>query len=187
MSEKWNQRYRQASDLPPVNPWLVHYRHLLPTKGTALDLACGLGQNSFFLAKHGLSVEGWDMSAVGIEKLEQQAKAQALEVTGRCIDATSPWPEAQFDLVYVSYFLQREVCPQIIKSLKPGGVLMYQTFNNLPLEGKPSNPKFLLAEGELLQLFADLTPLVYVDEGSHYALDNPHSMSGKALLIAKKQ
>ena len=186
MSDKWNQRYSQATDLPDVNPWLVKYSHMLPQQGTALDLACGLGQNAFYLAKQGLSVEGWDNSTIGIEKLQQYADDQTLKVVGRCIDATEPWPESQFDVVYVSFFLDREVCPQIINSLKPGGLLIYQTFNQVPLESKPSNPNFLLQEGELLSLFSELTPLVYMDEGEHYELDNPNSMPGKALLIAKK-
>lgn len=186
MSEKWNQRYQQATSLPEVNPWLIRYSHMLPQKGTALDLASGLGQNSFYLAKQGLKVEAWDISTVGIEKLQEQASKQSLGVTGRCLDATQAWPDAQFDVVYISFFLERELCPQIIKCLKPGGLLIYQTFNSVALEGKPSNPKFLLKEGELLRLFADLRPLVYVDEGEHYELNNPNSMPGKALLIAKK-
>ena len=186
MSEKWNQRYRQATDLPAVNPWLIRYSHLLPQEGTALDLACGLGQNSFFLAKQGLSVEGWDNSKIGIEKLQQYADEHSLKVVGHCIDATEPWPESQFDVVYVSFFLDREVCPQIVNSLKPGGLLIYQTFNQVPLDSKPSNPNFLLQEGELPSLFSELRPLIYIDEGEHYELGNANSMPGKAILIAKK-
>ena len=49
MSEKWNQRYAQATALPDINPWLYKFSHLIPHNGSALDLACGLGQNTFSL------------------------------------------------------------------------------------------------------------------------------------------
>jgi len=186
MSEKWNHRYAKASGIPAANPVLAFYRHLLPLQGQALDLACGLGQNSFYLSKQGLNVEGWDISQVAIDALNQHAQTNNLAVTGHCIDATQSWPEQEFDMIYVSAFLQRELCPQIITSLKPGGILFYQTFNQIPLEGKPSNPKFLLAENELLELFAGLTPLVYIDKQEHFNPQQQPSLAGKALLIAKK-
>jgi tellurite methyltransferase len=186
MSDKWNQRYAKATSLPSKNPWLATYNHLIPTKGHALDLACGLGQNSFYLEKHGLSVNSWDISQVAIDALNLHANTHNLAVTGHCIDITKHWPNQQFDVIYVSAYLQRELCPQIMASLKPGGILFYQTFNQVPLEGKPSNPKFQLAEGELLELFTGLSPLVYIDEQEHFNPQQQPSLAGKALLIAKK-
>lgn len=186
MSEKWNQRYAKAVGMPNANPILALYKYLIPIKGQALDLACGLGQNAFYLEKQGLNVSGWDISQVAIDALNAHAKAYKLTVTGHCLDATQSWPEQKFDMIYVSAFLERELCPQIMASLKPGGILFYQTFNQVPLEGKPSNPKFLLAEGELLDLFAGLTPLVYIDEQEHFDPQQQPSLAGKALLIAKK-
>jgi len=46
---------------------LTQNQHLLPSQGTALDLACGQGGNSQLLAKAGLDVLAWDSSAVAIE------------------------------------------------------------------------------------------------------------------------
>jgi len=186
MSDKWNQRYAKVSGIPKANPVLAYYQHLLPTQGQALDLACGLGQNSFYLEKQGLIVDSWDISQVAIDTLNEYAKTNMLAVTGHCLDATKSWPEQEFDMIYVSAFLERELCPQIMASLKAGGILFYQTFNRVPLEGKPSNPKFLLAEGELLDLFNGLTPLVYIDEQEHFDPQHQPNLAGKALLIAKK-
>ena len=56
MPERWNQRYSTVSALPEVSYGLQNNTHLLPKTGTGLDLACGLGQNSIFLTKHGLSM-----------------------------------------------------------------------------------------------------------------------------------
>ena len=190
MSEKWNQRYAQATSLPDINPWLYKFSHLIPHNGSALDLACGLGQNALFLAKHGLRVEAWDSSEVAIDAVNQYAKKHNLAVQGQCVDITQAWPTTGFDFICVSAFLERDICPQIITSLKPGGILFYQTFNQIALPGKPSNPDYLLQAGELLSLFKVLMPLVYWDEqdaytGQNKGQNNP-SLAGKALLIARK-
>ena len=71
----------------------------------------------------------------------------------------SPWPlpGEQFEVVVVTNYLNREIFPVIQESLKPGGVLIYETFM-LGNErfGKPSNPAFLLRPGELLECFKGL-------------------------------
>ncbi|MDP6969176.1 MAG: methyltransferase domain-containing protein [Gammaproteobacteria bacterium] len=186
MPDKWNQRYSKSNHLPKVNPWLSTYKHLLPTNGSALDLACGLGQNAFFLAKQGLNVQAWDISEVAIKAVNDYALRHRLEVKGSCLDVTQTWPASEFDLIYVSAYLQRNIYPQIISSLKPNGTLFYQTFNQIPLTGKPSNNNFLLQPGELLTLFSGLVPLVYLDEQELYLPDKYPSIAGQALLIARK-
>ena len=193
MSEKWDKRYQQTNDLPSYNPWLAYYRHLLPAKGHALDLASGLGQNAFYLAEQGVSVDAWDSSQVATDKANAYAKDKALSVEATCIDmCETQWSQARYDVIYVSYYLQREICPQIKDLLKPGGVLFYQTFNDVPYNAKSSNSKpssnaFLLKAGELLHLFGGLTPLVYLDsqENLQAAAGQP-DLAGKALLIARK-
>ena len=72
----------------------------------------------------------------------------------------SPWPlpGERFEAVVVTNYLHRRIFPQILRALKPGGVLIYETFM-LGNErfGKPSNPEFLLRPGELLEVCKDLT------------------------------
>ena len=186
MSDKWNQRYAQQNSLPATNPLLSEFSHLLPTDGSALDLACGLGQNAFFLAKHGLNLEAWDSSEVAIAAVNSHASMYGLTVKGRCLDVTQRWPASSFDLIYVSAYLQRDLCPQIVRSLKSGGILFYQTFNQVPLAGKPKNPNYLLQPGELLALFSDLLPVVYLDEQENHSANRYPSLAGKALLVARK-
>ena len=68
-----------------------------------------------------------------------------------------PWPlaEQQFDAVIVTNYLWRPLWPQILDSVRAGGVLMYETFGQgNAVYGKPSRPDFLLAPGELLQVCA---------------------------------
>jgi tellurite methyltransferase len=190
MAEHWNQRYTVPSELPQVSYGLQHYTHLIPSSGTGLDLACGLGQNSIFLTKHGLKMNGWDYATAGLEQMAYHCSVQKVEVNQQCIDLTiAPWPHQKFDLICVTAFLDRTLCPQILSHLKPGGILIYQTFNQVTdIAGetlsKPKRPQFLLAKGELLELFNDLEPLVYHDAQELAQLEHP--LAGKALLIARK-
>ena len=49
-------------------------------------------------------------------------------------------------------YLHRPLLPILVDSLEPGGVLIYETFaRGNERYGKPSNPAFLLAPGELLE------------------------------------
>ena len=190
MPERWNQRYSAPSELPEVCYGLQKNSHLLPKTGTGLDLACGLGQNSIFLTKHGLSMHGWDYSVAGIEQMKRHCGIQKVEVNQRCIDLTNtPWPSQTFDLICVTAFLDRTLCPQIVSHLNPGGILVYQTFNQVTdIEGenlnKPRREQFCLGAGELLTLFAELEALVYHDDQELAQLGHP--LAGKALLIARK-
>ncbi len=165
---RWDSRYKQATQAPAPAAVLTDNLHLLPTSGKALDLACGLGGNALWLAERGLTVEAWDCSAVALEKLQQMAGQRSLEITTRVADLDDTLPEAaSFDLIVVSSFLNRTLCPAIANALRPGGILAYQTFTQAQAVsglGGPSNPAFLLAPGELLCLFADLAPCVYREE-----------------------
>lgn len=190
LSERWNQRYSAITELPSVSYGVQNYAHLLPTSGTGLDLACGLGQNSIFLTKHGLSMHAWDYSELGLERMAGHCRDQKVEVNQRCIDlVNTPWPNQYFDFICVTAFLDRTLCPQIVSHLKPGGILLYQTFNQVTdIAGeslnKPRRTQFLLAKCELLELFSDLVPLLYHDEQD--LSQRQHPLAGKALLIARK-
>lgn len=222
MSDKWNKRYHKATALPAINPLLQQWQHLLPSCQPpqanqptfqqpikqhlrALDLACGLGQNAFYLATKGFVVDAWDSSSVAIKKVQDYAQQHSLAVRSRQVDfVQDDLSELEkgtcgaFDFVIVNAYLQRELCPQIIDWLKPNGVLFYQTFNQIKVGNKPSNSDFLLQPSELLRLFSPLLPLVYLDEqqaDEKQAVNSYHQNEhatqnhnfGKALLIAKKR
>jgi hypothetical protein len=58
----------------------------------------------------------------------------------------------------VFHFLFRPLAATIAAALRPGGLLLYETFTleQAALEWGPSNPEFLLAPGELPTLFSSL-------------------------------
>lgn len=169
LSAKWDRIYGQADvceSLPA--PVVSDNAFLLPKRGKALDLACGLGANACFLAAAGLEVEAWDVSAVALAKLEAFAVRERLPIHPQrlFIDANC-LVGRRFDVIVVSRFLDRTLNHAIIKSLTPGGLLFYQTFTQTKVSDQgPANPDYLLAEQELLTLFAPLRILYYRDNGS---------------------
>lgn len=187
LQKKWDQRYRQPPNHEPSSAQVLRENlHLLPKIGDALDLACGLGGNALMLAKAGLQVQAWDLSPVAVASLQSRLMGESgsLSATVRDVSANPPQP-ASFDVIVVSYFLDRTLTQPLCAALRPGGLLFYQTFVRdkvSPLG--PSNPDFLLAEGELLSMFAELRPRIYREEGR---LGNTtQGLRNEALFVGQK-
>ena len=129
--------------------WVERWAPLV-ARGTVLDVACGSGRHSqFFL--------GRNLEVVAVDREPQQIPGARFVQAD--LEDGSPWPlpGERFEGVVVTNYLNRELFPVIQESLKPGGVLIYETFM-LGNErfGKPSNPAFLLRPGELLECFKGL-------------------------------
>lgn len=164
IQKKWNARYKESHiNANSVAEVLLNSQSYIPSRGSALDLAAGLGGNALFLATKGLEVHAWDISPVAIDKLTARAIKQGLTLQTQARDCISHPPEANsFDLIIVSRFLEREICPAITAALKPGGILFYQTYTQAKQGGEgPNNPHFLLAKGELRELFSELEVIAY--------------------------
>lgn len=186
LRDKWDRRYREAdpADARPATV-LTANAELMPQRGLALDLACGLGGNAQWLARRGMAVDAWDLSPVAIAKLKAVSVQEGLAINPR-VESVAPrsLPRARYDLVVVSYFLDRILAPAIAESLRPGGLLAYQTFTRSPArEQGPSNPAFLLERNELLRLFENLTVVAYREEDEIGAGEN----RGQAWLLAQKR
>ena len=129
--------------------WVVRWAPLV-TQGTILDLACGGGRHAKFFLERNLKVIAVDRDAQDIPG------ARFIRAD---LEDGSPWPlpGERFEAVVVTNYLHRPLFPKILESLRPGGVLIYETFM-LGNErfGRPSNPEFLLRPGELLQAFAGM-------------------------------
>jgi len=186
-ASKWDARYRTAPAVTPQPARAVaQYAHLLPPRGKALEVACGLGGNALLLARLGLHTEAWDISAVAIERLRSLAQEQGLTLTATQRDVlVEPPAAAGYDVIVVTRFLDRSLCPALAAALRPDGLLYYQTFvQERVTDHGPGNPAFLLAPGELLQLFPGLLPLAYHDEGR--IGDPARGWRDEACLVAQK-
>jgi len=165
--DRWNEKYSQCSS--PVNQradeWLLEACAKIArstpgpkASGRAVDLACGRGQNAIWLARHGWTVDGIDISAAGLRAAEESATQSGCSVNWIEADLDDWCPVGKcYDLAIVFRFLDRVTIPRIITScLNPGGWLIYETFSaGLPGQSKSHirNPAFLLTPGELPELF----------------------------------
>ena len=159
---KWDAIYEKNVFSQPADV-LVENSFLLPKKGCSLDLASGLGANALFLAKKGLDVHAWDISSVALNRLKQNAQQKKLRVSVKqVLIQPKTMPKNTFDVIVLSRFLDRSLCNAIMESLKPDGLLFYQTYVREKIASNgPRNPEFLLARNELLQLFKALKLVVY--------------------------
>jgi len=186
IESKWDKIYSQKSAEPSASFVLIENQHLLPSCGTALDLACGQGGNARLLAERGLDVLAWDSSAVAIEQLAAAAKLNALSIDVQVRDIIeSPPQENSLDVLVVSFFLDRRLCSKLIDALRPGGLLFYQTYcQDKVSEQGPNNPDFLLSDNELLTLFSKMKVRVYREES--LLGDQQQGWRNQALLVAEK-
>jgi SAM-dependent methyltransferase len=150
-----------ASGTP--SQWLVENTTLLPPSGVALDVACGRGRNSFWLAARGFVVTAVDRDEDAIAAIRQEAAARQVAIEAGVLDLETGSPDlgtSRYDLILVVNYLHRPLFPRLLTALRPGGVLVYETFTRAQARrGKPSNPAFLLEPGELRARTAELTPL----------------------------
>ena len=152
----------QTADAQP-NQWLVANAGLLPVCGAALDVASGRGRNALWLAARGLAVHAIDRDATALASLRESAVRTHLAVDTESVDLetdTSPLDVSRYDLIVVVHYLHRPLFPHLVAALRPGGVLVYETFTSAQARrGKPTNPAFLLQPGELISLASGLTLL----------------------------
>lgn len=165
--ERWDAKYATkvvSKQLAP-DDWLIEQVRDLPP-GRALELCCGLGHNSIWLATQGWEVDAVDVSPVALERAAELAARHGVNVRWIAADLGEFMPaSAEYDLVVVFRFLERMQLPAIVeRALRPGGRLIYETFTLAHIARPDShlkNPAYALAPGELPRLFPQLTMLSY--------------------------
>lgn len=173
-------------DLSPPAAVLTRNLDLIQSHNLALDIACGKGSNALFLASLGISVHAWDISNIAVDYLAKEAGERDLDIQSKSIDITPDLlPCNIYDLVLNCHYLDRNLVPAIASTLKPGGLIFFQTFTIDKLANiGPDNPKFLLRSNELIEMFLEFEVLRYQD-GSKI-LDTEDPLCGRAFLIARK-
>jgi SAM-dependent methyltransferase len=158
---RWNERYRNQtnSSFESPRPFLIEVAHLLPDSGLALDVAMGLGGNASFLLARGLRVIGVDVSEVAVRRAK--TRLPALDAVVADLTRTALPPDA-FDVIVNFYYLDRTLWPMLRRTLKPGGLLVFETITRDMLALRPDmEPVYLLGPGELRAAFADWDVRVY--------------------------
>lgn len=159
---KWNQRF--ASDESYLgkrpSPFLLReiarIRKFAPGK-RALDMACGEGRNSVFLAKNGFEVTALDISEVGLAKAVKRAEKEGVVINFQRVDLDSYQFTESFDLIIIFNFLLRDLIPAALQALSPGGLLIIDTIMESPqLLSSHKNQEYFLLRGELSSIFKEL-------------------------------
>jgi len=171
----WNERYRtherRAEDLSAEpTPLLVSTASNL-APGKALDLACGAGRNSLWLAEHGWNVTAIDGASAAIEILQTRAAERSLKINAIVADLEKEEFEiepSRWDLIAMCYYLQRNLFEPAKRGLVPGGLLLCIVHITEP--GEDESP-FRLRPGELGKYFARWEILHYyegkADDAAH--------------------
>jgi SAM-dependent methyltransferase len=136
-----------------AEPFLLAMLARMP-RGIALDIAAGRGRNSLALARAGLRVVPIDFSVEAMRLLAATSRAERLAI----------WPvvanldnfhlkDESLDAIVNINFLDRALFPKFARALRPGGILIADTFLvDQAALGHPRDPRFLLAHGELRAL-----------------------------------
>jgi SAM-dependent methyltransferase len=136
-------------------------------RGPVVDLACGRGRHCIAAAEDGAHAVGVDRNPEFLAALRAAARERELRVEAIRADLEKP---AEIPLkpeccgsILVFRFLFRPLASRIEEALRPGGLLLYETFTVRQREFAtgPRNPAFLLAEGELPKLFPGLEVLEF--------------------------
>lgn len=165
---QWNGPREHApgdpfSGLGPSS-WLVENANLLPRSGQVLDLACGNGRHALLLASAGFPVHAVDRDEGTVRTLQATAARLGMKLRAEVLDLEATGveiPPEAYDVILGFRYLHRPLFPLLVRALRPGGVLLYETFtaDQAALPEGPANPDFLLQPGELEQLVRPLEVL----------------------------
>ena len=142
---------------PPISPWVEKYaKEIDGSLGPVLDLACGAGRHTNYLSLLGLHVVALDRDIEQLKLLHKKGVSVVscdLEtVTKGKTSYAWPFDKDSFSAIVITNYLHRPLFPAILASIKPGGILIYETFAvGNEVYGRPKNPDFLLQDNELLQ------------------------------------
>lgn len=170
-----------------ASAWVTRFAPLIPA-GEVLDLACGAGRHSRLLAQHGHPVLAVDRNAEALT-LAAGPGIQTMQVDLETEDPAKTWPFAadRFAGIVVTNYLHRPLWGSMVASLAEQGMLIYETFalGNEQF-GKPSNPDFLLAHGELLEVARQYGLQVVAYEDGYLDEPKPAMVQRICLIKANK-
>jgi SAM-dependent methyltransferase len=158
--ERWDRRHADSTSIgiPGLPEVFAPFEDLFPTRGDALEVACGRGTFAVSLAQRGMYVRGVDVSPVAIDHARRLAAVS--EVTDRCrfdvVDLDDGFPGGPpVDLVVCHMFRDRRLDRPMIDRLAPKGMLAAATLSEVG--SVPGS--YRARPGELREAFARLETL----------------------------
>jgi SAM-dependent methyltransferase len=184
---RWDERYAEGdwADIGEPARILEDAEAWLGEPGFALDVACGAGRNALWLARRGFKVVAVDISWEGLQRLQRRTRDENFDIHLVHADLESlAFPPNTFDLIINSRFLLRPIFAGLRHALKPGGLLLVETFSvdEIDVLGGDMRRDYALERGELRQAFRDFELLLY-EEG---VFDEAEGERGLARMVARK-
>ena len=182
---KWDKKYRETASLLKDRP---HSKKLETAAGSAggkkaLEIACGTGRNSVYLAQNGFQVDAMDISEVALQFLDKKGYEN---ITTKLVDLEGLVPQSDsYDIIVKTNYLDRNIIPYLGKALKKGGVLFIETYMHHESNTKPgSNPDYLLKAGELKTFFDNSYEVVDYDEFDNEPFER-YRMKKQSIIVKK--
>jgi len=152
------------------SPWVVRFAPLVKPGGEVLDLACGGGRHGRYLLERGGNVTLLDRNTGAVGDLQDHPNASVIEADMEQGDPVftghGPLAGRNFDGVVVVNYLYRPLLGDLLSAIKPGGVLIYETFaRGNERFTRPRNPDHLLMSGELLEIVKGRMQVVAYEHG----------------------
>ncbi|MDF1881516.1 methyltransferase domain-containing protein [Sulfurimonas sp. MAG313] len=160
--QRWNEKYLVAP-MPKETSEILVENIFLALKGRALDIACGMGRNTHYLADSGFEVDAVDLSDYALEQVKDAKNITKIDAD---LD-TYVFEEDIYTLILKVNYLDRKMFPKIIKALKKEGLFICETFVKTPTSQgyhNPTNPDFHLDLDELPKAFSSLEIISYEEK-----------------------
>jgi len=160
---EWDERHHGKTP-GEAEPFLAAMLARIP-RGVALDVAAGRGRNALALARTGMTVVAVDFSTEAMRLLATTARAASLAIWPVVANLDSfHLKDESFDAIVNINFLDRALFPKFRIALRPGGILIADTFLvDQAAVGHPRDPRFLLGHGELRALAGGLEVEEYTE------------------------
>jgi SAM-dependent methyltransferase len=163
--ERWNRILTSAKPMFNTGPnaFLIEMtRDLKP--GRALDVGMGQGRNTIYLAQQGWDSVGFDPADRAVMAAQEQASKVGVRITTHVARAEDfDWGNAQWDLIVLSYVGARDYVEQVLRALRPGGMVVLEAFHRDATKTRPIGGGVVFDTNELLQLFGALRVVRYED------------------------
>jgi tellurite methyltransferase len=186
---EWDARYRERRSEPDHAPstWVIDRCARLPRDAVIVDIAGGAGRHAEPIARTGRTVIVVDF----VHRAVSAAVSRHARILGVTADASAlPFGKASCDAIVCVSFLDRSLFKVLAELLKPGGVLVYETFTRAHLDvvarGRargPRNPAYLLEAGELARLVA---PLVVQEHEEGLLVDDAGERHAARVMAVKR-
>jgi SAM-dependent methyltransferase len=132
--------------------------------GRSLDVGMGQGRNTIYLAQQGWDSNGFDPAERAVAAAQEQANKLKVKITTQVARAEEfDWGEARWDLIVLSYVGAREYAANVIRSLRPGGMVVVEGFHRDATKTRSIGGAVVFDTNELLQIFSGFRVVQYQD------------------------